>query len=143
MRSARSARGARSARSARRARRARSAEDGRAAQRLAGGGALALARVRRSPGGANYHVLGKSTDRYIYMYIMRKKKNRFGRIFQRQFFFFFEGMKFAENRANVIRFFIRGLEKKSTFQFLQENTESSKNSQSQVFKPESSLQHVI
>ena len=44
------------------ARAARSTEDVRAAQRLACEGALALARVRRSPGGDNYHVLGKSTD---------------------------------------------------------------------------------
>ena len=38
----------------------------RAAQRLAYEGALALARVRRSPGGDNYHALGKSTDRLLY-----------------------------------------------------------------------------
>ena len=70
--SAEDVRAARAARAARRmcepsraARAARSTEDVRAAQRLACEGALALARVRRSPGGDNYQVLGKSTDRFI------------------------------------------------------------------------------
>ena len=72
--SAEDVRAARAARAARRmcepsraARAARSTEDVRAAQRLACEGALALARVRRSPGGDNYHALGKSTDLYFHI----------------------------------------------------------------------------